>query len=234
MNKSKTKKLVLLTTVAILVLCFIPAVQAAKSSYKRPLLDWSVNNRSLGGWGSDTKIVYPDLWIGGVEEYEYSGHIIQKILKDGSFLLTVNLVVKDIWVEIYDSEMVLLLVGRANLNYQFVAILDDYIPGGTKHYMFMDPPQHVPVAAGPRGFWDELPWWLDMNFYGGIMGTQVLMGHVVMAGEGECTGEGGYEVGPATFNVNQVGMYKDFKPEHPKFYGVEGFWPVELIEIHQS
>lgn len=244
MNKSKTKKLALLTTVVIFVLCFIPAVQAAKGSYKRPIEDWAVNNWSVGGWATETPTeyleVYPDWWMDGFEEYEYSGHVIEKRLKDGSFLLTVNLIVKDIQVVIFkevvpplpqEPYMVTVLEGRANFNYQFVAHLDVDIPGDDFVPYYGD---WIWIDPGTRFSGFEIPWWLQMFFFGDIIGAQVLTSHGVLAGQGECTGEGGYEAGPATFIVNQRGMgNKDFPLDHPVMEPW-GFWPVELIEIHQG
>jgi len=37
----------------------------------------------------------------------------------------------------------------------------------------------------------------------------------------------------AMMKVNQIGMvYKDFKPDHPNYFGPEGFWPVEFLFFH--
>jgi hypothetical protein len=231
----KRNRIFLAITVGVLLLGFVPSVQAGKGSYNRPIEDWAVNNPYMGGWGQDMdngvfREVYPDWWMYGYEEYEYSGHVIEKRLKDGSFLLTVNLNVKDIMVWIFDDGA-LVLVGRASFKYQFVCHLDAYIPGGLiftqEGPMLIDPATRTDI--------DIIPWWATMYFTGDAFGAQVLSTHGVLAGEGECTGLGGYEAGPATFIVNQRAMgNKDFKLEHPKYYGIYGFWPAELMEIHQG
>lgn len=246
MKKSKTKKLILAITVGVLLLGFLPVAAASGNVTKRPIEHWAVNNWGIGGWGTITPTeyleAYPDWWMYGLEEYEYSGHIIEKRLKDGSFLITVNLNVKDIGVVIFkeivppdpeeDPYMELVLQGYANFKYQFVCHLYADIPGNDFVPYWGD---WIWIEPGTRSSGFEIPWWIQMFFFGDIIGAQVISQHGVLAGKGECTGAGGYEAGPATFIINQRGLF--FGREHPQTNPVDpfwGFWPVESIEIHQN
>jgi len=103
------------------VLSFLPTVQGWKHRRRvdvnvRPIDDWIVNNPFGIGvpWetayvGGDRKgnnyWIFIDSLFGAFTglEYEYNGHVKEKVLGDGSIEITVYLFVKDIYVEIYDA-----------------------------------------------------------------------------------------------------------------------------------
>lgn len=139
MNKSKTKKLALLTTVVILVLCFIPAVQGTKTSNNsiniRPIEDWLYAGNPFG---SGTGYLDPDsmlsqrclayVWEEGVT---YEGYIVEKLMGDGSLHITVKIRVEGMPMAVRDwiaEEWI--FVGVMDFTYRGVIILEKEIPGG--------------------------------------------------------------------------------------------------------
>ncbi|KKK42168.1 MAG: hypothetical protein Lokiarch_36880 [Candidatus Lokiarchaeum sp. GC14_75] len=116
--------------------------------------------------------------------------------------------------------------------------MSENIPGGFKEYWWV--PLSIWVEPGVRSHdiidgvnYPIIPWWVDIYYFSDIIGAQLISTHDVVTGKGECTGISGFEPGPATFIVNQLGFInKDFKPNHPNTYPGE-FWPVEIISIHQ-
>ncbi len=121
MKKSITTKLIVLAFVGICVFSFLPAVQGCRKRIDvniRPIDDWVVNNpfgigvpwetAYVGGDGKGNNYwMWPDSLFGAFQleptEYEYSGHVKEKVLHDGSIEITVYLFVKDISIEIYDA-----------------------------------------------------------------------------------------------------------------------------------
>jgi len=122
MKSSRKTQLLTVAIVGIFVFSFLPAAQGKPSRKTevniRPIDDW-VQNSPFGigvPWectyvGDDGKgsnyWAWPDSLFGVFQleptEYEYSGRVKEKVLRDGSIEITVKLFVKDIYIEIYDA-----------------------------------------------------------------------------------------------------------------------------------
>jgi len=119
MKKSITTQLIVLAFIGICIFSFLPAVQGRGKGVDvnvRPIDDWVVNNPFGIGvpWetayvGGDGKGNHYWMWIDSLfgaftgNLYEYSGYVKEKVLRDGSIEITVNLFVKDIYIEMYDA-----------------------------------------------------------------------------------------------------------------------------------
>jgi hypothetical protein len=120
MKNSRKTQLLTIAVVGILVLSFLPTAQGWRSRKTnvtiRPIDDWVQNNPFGIGvpWetvyvGDDGKgnnyWMFIDSLFGAFTGslYEYSGHVKEKVLHDGSIEITVILFVEDIYVELYDA-----------------------------------------------------------------------------------------------------------------------------------
>ncbi len=119
MKKLLTTQLIVLAFVGICVFSFLPAVQGCRRKQHvniRPIDDWVINNPFGVGvpWetaygGGDGKGKDYWMWLDSLDgvftgnQYEYSGHVKEKVLLDGSIEITVYLFVKDIYVELYNA-----------------------------------------------------------------------------------------------------------------------------------
>ncbi|MHA2038526.1 MAG: hypothetical protein ACW98X_18995 [Promethearchaeota archaeon] len=119
MKKTIKTQLLVLAFVGICIFSFIPAVYGRKRGATvniRPIDDWVANNPFGIGvpWetayvGGDGKGNHYWMWIDSLfgaftgNLYEYSGYVKEKVLGDGSIEITVNLFVKDIYIEMYDA-----------------------------------------------------------------------------------------------------------------------------------
>ncbi len=122
MKRSRKTQLLIVAIVGIFVFSFLPAVQGKPSRRTevniRPIDDWVINSpfgigvpwecTYVGGDGKGNNYwMWPDslFEIFQLEptEYEYSGHVKEKVLRDGPIEITVKLFVKDIYLEVYDA-----------------------------------------------------------------------------------------------------------------------------------
>ena len=119
MNNSRKTQLLIVAVVGILFFSFLPMAQGWGSRNTnvtiRPIDDWLQNSPfgigvpwETGYAGNDGKgnsyWMWPDSVFGAFtgNTYEYSGHVKEKVLRDGSIEITVKLFVKDIYAEVYD------------------------------------------------------------------------------------------------------------------------------------
>lgn len=118
MNNSRKTQLLIVAVVGILLFSFLPTAQGWSSRKTnvtiRPIDDWLQNSPFGIGvpWetcyvGDDNKDnhywIFTDSVFGAFtgNTYEYSGYVKEKVLRDGSIEITVNLDVKDIYLEAY-------------------------------------------------------------------------------------------------------------------------------------
>lgn len=260
MNKSKTKKLALLTTVAILLLCFIPAVQAKTT--KRSIDNWvvpeifadpyGINPHSLGWaneadlaiWPHNFPLWLPDPFVPIWDCTSYDGYVLEREVKGNKLAVTVYLKVTGVpftltrWIE-FDPPP-----NDPPFGYQLPIFT------GMMHYIFK-----VNFILDLDMYWDEFAFFNDwygfypegyefesipymplvFYAYGWVSSCEFGSIHFNGAGTGEfIESYDGWEVDDsAKVRVNEIGMFdKDFKPDHPKDYGEFGFWPVEFIFFH--
>jgi hypothetical protein len=204
MIKSKTKKLTLVTTVAILVVCSIVAVQVAaksgtpgfpeKSISIRPIEDWLENNMYGAGTGYlDPESMLSQRCLGpGLmydEDVTYEGLITERVMPDHSLHLTIFLKVEGLSMAIRDwiaEEWI--FVGVMDFTYTAEIILEKQIPGGPAmdwdYGDFVTDSEGNPAALietlfeipkEKRGPGAELPVWWILYFYQHEVG-----GHYVM------------------------------------------------------
>ena len=120
MKNSRKTQLLIVAVVGILVFSFLPTAQGWRSRRTkvniRPIEDWLDNNPygagayyMTGYVGGDRNDNYYWTWFFAVTElfegeaFEYSGHVKEKVLRDGSIEITVKLRVKDMVVELYEN-----------------------------------------------------------------------------------------------------------------------------------
>ena len=120
MKNSRKTQLLIVTLVGIFIFSLLPTALGCPSRKTdvnfRPIDDW-VQNSPFGigvpwectyvgddGMGNNYW-AWPDsldgLFTG--DEYEYSGHVKEKVMPDGSIEITVMLFVQDIYIELYDA-----------------------------------------------------------------------------------------------------------------------------------
>jgi hypothetical protein len=117
MKNSRKTQLLIVVIGGILLFSFLPTAQGWRRRTNvtiRPIEDWLQN--SPFGIGVPWETVYVggdgkgnDYWmwpdsVDGVftgNQYEYDGHVKEKVLRDGSIEITVYLFLKDIYVELY-------------------------------------------------------------------------------------------------------------------------------------
>ena len=158
--KSTSKKILLLSTVGILILSFLPTVRAAKT-YVRSIDDWMVNNPYGSSWGyggfdrgADDytyRIFFAEDYDLNFYEFEYHGFVHEKEQSDGSLKYTVHLVAKDVYIEVYNMNWDLVLIGTISFLFKFEFLLYASYPGGDTWW--------GPVEGGTRepGTQCELP-----------------------------------------------------------------------------
>ncbi len=119
MKKSIRTQLIVLAFVGICIFSFMPAVFGNKQGTDvniRAIDDWVVNNPFGIGVPWETAYVGGDgkgndywMWIDSLNgaftgnQYEYDGHVKEKVLHDGSIEITVYLFVYDIFTEMYKA-----------------------------------------------------------------------------------------------------------------------------------
>jgi len=199
MNKSKTKKLALVTTVTILVICFLPTVQGKRPALNiRPIDDWLYNNPYGAGTGYlDPVSMLAQRCLGpgilGDPSIEYEGIISERLRVDQSLHITIHISVKGMPMAIRDFTALgesdeWIFYGVMDFTYTAEVILEKKIPGGPLMDWMGDivpdnkgelqpliVPSYGEIAKGKREPGAELPVWWILYYYLHEVG-----GHFVM------------------------------------------------------
>jgi len=218
MKKMKKTKIILLVTLGICMLSFMPAV-AAKADV-RPISDFTDTNNYTGvaAWYDPVSdlIVFPHgFWVTDpgtelITDCEHHGSVLEKELKDGRIMYKINLHVKGAMMLIAYYGDRLIFVGEMDYNFQATVIVDG-------------------VVGGP------VPSLFDVWFVG--IGESPFV-HITGSGTGvfiddAAAIEQGFAPGAtAKVKINQVGFYipndhPQYDPEYEPY-----MYPVEFIFFH--
>ncbi|MHA2288281.1 MAG: hypothetical protein ACXABG_05800 [Promethearchaeota archaeon] len=200
----KKTKIILLATLGLCMLSFIPAALGAAET--RPISAFLENNDNILAWldPESNLIIFPHGWVYDpqtIADCDPDGSVLVRDLKDGRILYKVNMHVKGAVILIANYTDRLIFVGE--MDYTFTATL---------------------VVYGDID--DPVPNLMDVWFLGGGEG---LFSHITGTGTGMFVDDWpGFTPGEtAKVKVNQVGITK---PEgHPFFPEI---WPVELVFFH--
>jgi len=243
-----------LTILGFSILSFIPAVQGTSSV--RPIKEWLENNPTNGSMRDpDSNLV---LYTAKHDINSDDGFILERVLKDGSLIITVHAYVEDVDVKVYHlPDESLIFSGSIDYEYRFKFKLYQEIPGDG---IYIDPWTETgkwlkPGERGPGAvlyFWrnvvlhGEILWREDItqeerlvNFGNTVIGAEPISLKFVASGSGTVVYEGfGYTPGFATIEVGQLGLAKPHKP--PLYTDLErgqwmitdlNFWPFNFIKI---
>ena len=209
----KKTKIILLATLGLCMLSFMPAALGAADS--RPISAFTDTNRNIAAWAdseSGLTILPHGFWLFGIDglesiaECDHHGSVLVKELKDGLMLYKVNLHVKGASMFVVDQYS-LIFVGE--MDYFFSATLIVY------EGELSDPVPYLLAIWFP-------------DFFGIDPIGESTFSHLTASGTGAFVNdtaaiELGFAPGAtAKVKVNQVGI---LKPEGEK-------WPVELVFIH--
>jgi hypothetical protein len=210
----KKKKVILLTSLVVLMLGFLPTVLAAAEN--RPISAFTATNDGTNvlGWGDpETGLAafphgfwwHPEV----ISDCEHWGSVQVKELKDGRISYKINLHVKGavLWVMAV-PDYVLIFTGEIDYYFSTVLIVEGVIS-------------------------DPVPNLIDVWFGGG----ESPFSHITGTGSGTFTADAGtYGFIPgdtAKLKLNQVAIAKP--PDHPQIdpeYDPISMWPVELVFFH--
>ena len=200
----KRTKIILLVTLGICLLSFMPAVLGKANS--RPIEDFTATNENIAAWldPETNLLILPHGFVYHPEvitDCEHHGSVLERDLKDGRILYRINLHVKGALMYVADYGVGLIFVGEMEYSFTAVVIVEG-------------------VMGGP------VPNLLDVWFFGA---GEAPYSHVTGTGTGTFIVDAfGYTAGDtANVKVNQVGLTK---PEGHPFY--PGMWPVELVFFH--
>jgi hypothetical protein len=206
----KKTKIILLATLGICILSLMPAVLAKADS--RPISDFVDTNDYTGvaAWADPETnlIIFPHGFYvtppgtNLISDCEHHGSVLERDLKDGRIMYSINLHVKGAYM----------LVGDWGVN--------PYVFEGEMDYTFTA----VMIVEGEFG--GPVPNLMDVWFGGA---GEAPYSHITGRGTGTFLVDAfGYTTGDtAKVTVNQVGLTK---PEGHPFY--PGIWPVEMIFFH--
>ena len=246
---------ILLFTLGILILGFIPVVAASGNTTKRPISDWLDPNYSEFSWGENNwafvdfgapdnnlaaKMGYPwpkagfgpfindMVYENGlvIGETIIKGEIIERALDDGTAMITMLLDVKNAPLTIYDyTEFILYCVGVPGFDTP-QAILGAGEDGYIDYKVVFKFINDYPGAPMPTAF---TMWdnYISVNIHGIGFGT--LTEHAVEMGFAETAGTLGM------LKIHQIALFKpDLKDDHPNYDPSYGdLWPVESIQIFE-
>ena len=225
----KKNQILLVSLLGILILSFVSIGGQAYGGRKhiniRPIDDWvSINLFGIGvPWetayvGGDMKGNHYWMWIDSLfgaftgNEYEYSGHVKEKLLHDGSIEVTIILFAEDVYVEIVralydDSGNPIWTMGffgdngefvfTGNIDYMFklVFVLDSEFDGyyGDEFpwWLYDGSPAGTCRPGGTRTLGGELPYFEDISYIPEEMGIHIKLMMLIGFGEG-ITYEPGY------------------------------------------
>jgi len=208
----KKTKIILVATLGICMLSFMPAV-VGKANV-RPISDFTATNDNVAAWGDPESnlIIAPH---GGfmlpetIADCIHIGSVLERELKDGRILYKINLHVKGalmaiLWNQPYWPSFPPIFIGE--MDYYFTTTI---------------------IVDGEVG--DPIPWLFDVWFYGG---GETKFSQITGHGTGYFTDYAEYlglGISGATAKVKliQVGITK---PEGHPFY--PGIWPAELVFFH--
>jgi hypothetical protein len=258
MKNSRKTQLLIVAVVGILLFSFLPTAQgwcSRKTNVTiRPIEDWLDNNPYGAGMyymtgfvGSDRNDHYYWTWVVAITEpyigetFEYSGHVKEKVMKDGSIEITVNLWVKNMVIEFYDAEMdennnpiwdlgylgQIVLAGRINYYFQLKFTLDATYEGS----------EYAGFEPGTREAGCELPTCEMIYYIPDEMGIHLQSLMFIASGEGDTYVPGWYwwmydPDDPTTLPVPDGGTKNIFMFHYAKFgsddhivwpYGSSGF-----------
>lgn len=204
----KKTKIILVATLGICMLSFMPAVVGAANS--RPISAFTDTNDYVAAWADPETnlIIFPHgfyvtpIGMEVIADCEHHGSVLERELKDGSISYKINLHVKGAYM----------LVGDWGIN--------PYVFEGEMDYYFT---ATIIVYEGELG--DDLPnlvwdiWWPDPTLP--PIG-ECTTSHITGSGTGTFLVDAfGFTAGDtAKVKVNQVGLFG------------ATFWPVEIIFIH--
>ncbi|MFX0020140.1 MAG: hypothetical protein ACFFAK_18755 [Promethearchaeota archaeon] len=210
MNRIKTKKLALLTTVVVLTLCLLPTAQAYGGSSCscikiRPIEDWLYAGNPFGsgpGFLDPDNMLIQRLLEFVFDAESYEGSIVEWLMKSGSLLYYLSIKVKGISIAIRDANAIgtpeeWIFVGEVDYTYRAMFVLEKEIPGGPLMDWDFGPPvpdEHgnpqpliVPFAEipeGERGQGADLPAWWVLYFYARELGGHFKWLHFKSYGSG--------------------------------------------------
>ena len=219
-EKMKKTKIILVATLGICMLSFMPAVAAKADA--RPISDFTDTNDLTGvaAWVDPVSdlIVFPHgFWVTppgteNITNCEHSGSVIERDLKDGRILYKINLHVKGAMMLIaYYSEDRMIFVGEMDYNFQATIIVEGEF-GGSVPSLF----EVWFLGVGEGSF---------SHFTGS--GTGVFIDDAAAIEQGFAPGA------TAKVKVNQVGIGKP--PDHPQIdpeLDPYNMWPVEFVFFH--
>ena len=218
----KRTKIILLATLGICILSFMPSVLGAAES--RPISAFTDTNPNVAAWADPESglTVFPHgfylFGLNGLEsiaECDHHGSVLVKDLKDGRILYKINLHVKGASMFITNATT-LIFVGEMDYTFTATVIVYEGELGDPVPYLlaiwFPDLIEIEPIGEGTFS-----------HITGGGTGTFIDDYAAIRLG---------FTPGAtAKAKVNQVGI---LKPEdHPSYDGVDFMmWPVEFVFIH--
>ncbi|MHA1460879.1 MAG: hypothetical protein ACTSO8_05300 [Promethearchaeota archaeon] len=199
----KKTKIILLATLGICILSFMPAV-VGKANV-RPISAFTDTNDYVAAWADPVSnlIIFPHgFWVtppgtDNITNCEHHGSVLERDLKDGRILYKINLHVKGAYMLVGDYGIGFPYVFEGEMDYHFTAVI---------------------IVEGVLG--DPLPNLVDIWFFGAA--GEVPFSHLTGSGIGTFLVDAfGYTAGDtAKVKVNQIGLF-----------GGE-FWPVEMVFFH--
>lgn len=192
---------------------------------KRTWDDWdrsdTMAGNPFGSWkgfsDSDTDLGIGLGWLALNNEVEYDGFVLEREMPDGSLKISVNLHVRNIYIEVYQlSEgwgypgymftQELVLVGKMNYHFIFDFVLEKEIPGG---YIMVD----YPIPSGTREPGAELPPLFMIWYFGDIIGARVISFKFTGMGSGDLVEPGWLPPISPTFDLwDQPDIYWHVPP----------------------
>lgn len=224
-KKMKKTRIILLATLGLCMLSFIPAALGAAES--RPISAFTDTNRNIAGWGDPesglTILPHGFFVVNGIDglesiaECDHHGSVRVKELKSGDILYKVNLHVKGASMFVVDQYS-LIFVGEMDYNFQVTMIVYDG--------ELSDPVPNLLMIWFPEFFKIEPIGESTFSHITGS-GTGVFVNDTVAIELGFAPGA------TAKVKVNQVGIAKP--PEHPQIDPLidpNNMWPVDFIFFH--
>ena len=200
----KKTKIILLVTLGICMLGFMPTVLGKANS--RPIEDFTATNENIAAWANSDFVVLLHIPLQVIADCDPTGSVLERDLKDGRILYKVNLHVKGADLLVFINEIDWHLIWTP-------------IFVGTMDYYFTT----TMIVEGELG--GPVPNIWDVWFFGG---GETLRSQITGSGTGvftEYCDDYGFDFTPGdsgNIKITQVGI---LKPEGT-------VWPAELIFFH--